>query len=226
METEFSFIDHTDDRFKWLDKMIQETRASNHHYLGKISLLNAWSIERKGEVARFKNTAETIAQVCGKQVFPDKMEKLVKTRPDGNPELYQKANVIPLFHGTRTENLTGILKKGLLIRPSGVVLCGSMYGNGIYHGLSSKACGYSSINSSIWAKGNDNVAYLFINDCILGNQKLANGSHMYSWNNVQPNHSVWALGGKNSGVINDEMILYKTDQHIMKYLLEFTCTRR
>jgi poly [ADP-ribose] polymerase len=162
---------------------------------------------------------------CGKQVFPDKMEKLVKTRPDGNPELYQKANVIPLFHGTRTENLTGILKKGLLIRPSGVVLCGNAYGNGIYKSSNStKSINYTSINCSYWAKGSDNKAYLFLSDAILGNTYMAKNSGNYSLNSIKPNHSLWARAGKQ--LINDEMILYKTDQHTMKYLLEFTCTGR
>jgi poly [ADP-ribose] polymerase len=149
------------------------------------------------------------------------MKALVESRPDGNSDLYKKANIIPLFHGTRTQNLTGIIKKGLLIRPSGVVLCGSMYGNGIYNGLSTKAINYSSINSSYWAKGNDKIAYLFMNDCILGNPYFPKSSGNYNIGAIAPKHSVWAKGGQ-SGVINDEMILYRTDQNNLKYLLEFS----
>lgn len=223
LDTEFSFIDHSDERFKWLCNMINDTRAHNHKYLGRITLLNAWGITRKGEEDKFNVYLDKIGNECGKQVYPDKMGKLVTTRPDGNPIEYQKANVIPLFHGTRTENLTGILKKGLLIRPSGVVLCGAMYGNGIYHGLSSKACGYTSIKASIWAKGNANNGYLFINDCALGNQLVARGSYQYNSKNILPNHSVHAKGGL-SGVINDEFMLYNTNQNRMRYLLEFTCS--
>jgi poly [ADP-ribose] polymerase len=226
LETEFSFIDHIDDRFKWLDKMIQETRASNHHYLGKISLLNAWSIQRKGESDKFRSVADKIAMECGKQVFPNKLEKLVKTRPDGNPDLYQKANVIPLFHGTRTENLTGILKKGLLIRPSGAVITGSMYDKmgAIYFGKSSKSINYTNIKASYWANGNDNIAYLFIADCVLGNQLIAKGPYGYTLQNIKPNHSVYAVGGA-SGVVNDEFMLYQINQHNIRYLLEFTCLK-
>jgi poly [ADP-ribose] polymerase len=150
------------------------------------------------------------------------METLVKTRPDGNPDLFKKANVIPLFHGTRTENLTGILKKGLLIRPSGVVLCGSMYGNGIYKSSnSSKSINYSSIQNSYWAKGSANKAYLFISDSALGNTYIAKHSGNYTAKSIHPNHSIWAKAG--SSVINDEMILFSTNQHNLKYLLEFTC---
>ena len=225
LDTEFSFINKDDDVFIWLDKLIQETRAHNHKYLGRISLLNAWSIQRKGERDKFNALADKIATECGKQVYPDKMERLVKNRPDGNSDLFKKANVIPLFHGTRTENLTGILKKGLLIRPSGAIITGSMYGSGIYKSSNStKSINYTSINSSYWAKGSDTKAYLFVSDCALGNTHVVSRSGNYTLNSIKPNHSVWAQGGK-SGVINDEMILYKTDQHNMRYLLEFTCNK-
>jgi hypothetical protein len=204
--------------------MIQETRASNHRYLGKISLLNAWSIQRKGEVDKFNAVAERIAKECGKQVYPDKMEKLVKDRPDGNSDLFRKANVIPLFHGTRTENLTGILKKGLLIRPSGVVLCGAAYGSGAYFSSnSSKSINYCSIRNSYWAKGNDDKAYMFISNTSLGNPHIATHMFNYSAKNITPKHCVWAKGGQ-SGVINDEMILFDTNQFSLKYILEFTCS--
>lgn len=222
LDTEISFIDHSDVLFNWLGRMIHETRASNHRHLGNITLLNAWYINRNGERDKFNNTAERIAKECGKQVYPDKMETLVKTRPDGNPDLFKKANVIPLFHGTRTENLTGILKKGLLIRPSGVVLCGSMYGNGIYKSSnSSKSINYTSIQNSYWAKGSANKAYLFLSDSALGNTYIANRSGNYTAKSIYPNHSIWAKAG--SSVINDEMILFSTTQHNLKYLLEFTC---
>ena len=224
LDTEISFIEHNDELFNWLNGMIHETRASNHRHLGKITLLNAWYINRNGERDKFNNTAERIAKECGKQVYPDKMETLVKTRPDGNPDLFKKANVIPLFHGTRTENLTGILKKGLLIRPSGVVLCGSMYGNALYMGKSTKSINYTNIKSSYWASGSDDRAFLFVTDCILGSQKIATGPGFYSKDNIKPNHSVWAQGGR-SGVINDEFMLYTTNQNNLKYLLEFTCQK-
>jgi poly [ADP-ribose] polymerase len=223
LDTEFSFIDHQDPIFDWLNKLIQDTRASNHHHLGKIILLNAWTVERKYERNVFQKTAEDIASQCGKQIIPPIMKNLVTTRPDGNSKLYQNANVIPLFHGTRTQNITGILKKGMLIRPSGVVLCGNMYGSAIYKSAnSSKSINYTNIKSSYWAQGSCDKAFLFVSDCALGNQFMAKSSGNYTLNSISPYHSVWAKGGS-SGVINDEMMLYKIDQHNIRYLVEFTC---
>lgn len=225
LETTFNYIDKNDSLFSWLNNMIQKTKASNHKHLGNIVLLNAWDVQRKHERNVFLKTAAQIANECGKQVVPEQMEDLVRTRKDiDSIDLYKKANVIPLFHGTRTQNITGILKKGMLIRPSGVVITGAMYGNAIYWGKSTKSINYTNIKSSYWAGGTDDRAFLFIGDCVLGSQLVANGSHQYSAKSIAPNHSVWARGGR-SGVINDEFMLYRTDQHNIRYLLEFSCQK-
>jgi len=78
-----------------------------------------------------------------------------------------------LWHGSRTVNISNILKTGLKIRPAGVQLTGAMYGSeAIYFAsMSTKSINYTSINTSYWAQGNDSVAYMFLNDCALGNQK-------------------------------------------------------
>jgi poly [ADP-ribose] polymerase len=222
LDTEFSFIDHQDPIFDWLNKLIQDTRASNHHHLGKIILLNAWGINRNNERKTFLSRAQQIADQCGRQVIPDQMSIITKRTDVYDPKLFEFANIIPLFHGTRSQNITGILKKGMLIRPSGVVICGAMYGHALYMGKSSKSINYTSIKSSYWSGGNDDRAFLFVSDCALGNQKIATGSNNYSLENIKPNHSVWARGGS-SGVINDEFMLYETNQHNIRYLLEFTC---
>lgn len=226
LDTDFNYIDKNNLLFSWLNSMIQDTRANNHRQLGKIVLLNAWDIQRKYERDTFTARAKVIAKECGKQVIPEQMNKLVRARADvPDHDLYKNANVIPLFHGSRTQNITGILKKGLLIRPSGVVITGSMYDSSgaIYKSANStKSINYTSINSSYWSKGTDDRAFLFISDCALGRQLMARGPYGYNLKNISPNHSVWAKGGF-GGVINDEMILYRTDQHNLRYLLEFTC---
>jgi predicted DNA-binding WGR domain protein len=222
LDTEFVFINHTDPRFLWLDKLIQDTKASNHKHLGKIVLLNAWDIQRNNERDQFLIRAKQIASQCGKQVIPDQMSIVTKRTDVYDKTLFENANIIPLFHGTRTQNLTGILKQGMLIRPSGVVISGNMYGNALYNGKSSKAINYTDIRSSYWANGNDDKAFLFVSDCALGNQFIAKSSGQYTLKSIEPYHSVWAKGGQ-SGVINDEMMLYRTDQHNIRYLLEFTC---
>jgi predicted DNA-binding WGR domain protein len=225
LDTEFIFMDHSDTRFGWLNKLIQDTRAHNHNHLGKIILLNAWDVQRNGERNTFLSRAQQIAGQCGRQVIPDQMSIVTKRTDVYDPKLFEAANIIPLFHGTRSQNITGIIKQGMLIRPSGVVICGAMYGHSLYFGKSSKSINYTNIKSSYWAGGNDDRAFLFVVDCALGNQKIATGPGNYSRENIKPNHSVWARGGS-SGVINDEFMLYDTNQHNIRYLLEFTCQQK
>ena len=47
-----------------------------------------------------------------------------------------------LFHGTKTENMLGILSKGLLIAPFESEISGNKYGNGIYLSNSFKKSSY------------------------------------------------------------------------------------
>jgi poly [ADP-ribose] polymerase len=115
--------------------------------------------------------------------------------------------------------------KGLLIRPSGVVHSGSMYGDGVYWATNStKSINYCDVKGSYWAQGTNKTAYLFLGDVAFGNYKMANGSHYYNVNNIKPYHSVFAQANK-GGVLNDEIITYtptgKDQQHILRYIIEF-----
>jgi len=229
LNADIEYVDPNSYDFKWIEAMIHGTRASNHRWLGKIKLLNVWALSRKKEESIFLANAEKIAKKCGKQPLPRQLEKYVKERPKlprGRGSLYTNANVLPLCHGTRTENLIGITKNGFLIRPSGAVLTGAMYGSGAYFGMFSKAANYCSVRSSYWARGQDDSGFLFITDVALGKQKIASYSGNYTLNNIKPCHSVWAKGGQ-SGVINDEFIVYNqsgpNQQHKINYLLEFKC---
>ena len=191
LETEFLFIDHSDSMFRWLNDLIQATRATNHNHLGRVVLCNAWDVQRKNERDSFLKRANVVAAECGNQIIPEQMNDLVNARKDiDNLSLYRKANIIPLFHGTRTQNISGILKQGMLIRPSGVVITGAMYGNAIYWGKSTKAINYTNIRASYWAKGNDDRAFLFIGDCALGSQLVAHHASQFTAKNIAPNHSV------------------------------------
>jgi poly [ADP-ribose] polymerase len=225
LNADIEYIDESLPLFKWINDLVLKTRASNHHYLGKIKVLNVWSIKRHGHTETFLDMAKDISKACKGQVIPDMYSRLgVNDRGDAYDNgLYKRANVLPLFHGTRTQNLVGITKAGLLIRPHNAVLTGAMYGNGVYTSSnSSKSINYTNIKTSYWANGSDDKAFLFIADTILGNQKIVNSSGAYGKNSIKPNHSVWAKGGY-SGVINDEMVIYDTGQINLRYLVEFTC---
>lgn len=233
LNADLDYLDPTDPTWKWIDRMLHETRASNHTYLGKLKTHKIFKVARKKEDKHFLDTAESIAKECGKFTPSEVYAKLVRERPDvpkEMQELYKKANILPGWHGTRRANMIGITTKGLLIRPSGVVHAGSLFGDGIYWATqSSKSINYTDAKGSYWTGGNANTAYLFLADVVFGNSKLANNSYMHTKSNIRPFHSVWAQGGR-STVINDELITYVPtgvgQQHILRYVVEFETKAR
>lgn len=229
LNAELEFIEQGTPTFKWIEAMVLETRASNHSGLGKLKVHKIFQLKRNAEDKNFIETAERIAKECGKSQPSDVYANLVKKRPDvpkALQDLYARANILPGWHGTRRANMIGITTKGLLIRPSGVIHAGSMYGDGIYWAVhSTKSMNYCDIKGSYWAQGANKTAYLFLGDVAFGNQKIAAGSHMYTKKNIEPNHSVWARSGGASGLYNDELITYTPtgagQQHALRYIIEF-----
>jgi poly [ADP-ribose] polymerase len=227
LKADLNYVDPLDPTWKWLDAMLQETRASNHHFLGKLKTHKIFKVNRQDEDKFFLKNAEEIAKECGKHAPSDVYAKFVKNRPDVPKELqdvYSRANVCPGWHGTRRANMIGITTKGLLIRPSGVIHAGSMYGDGIYWATNStKSINYCDVKGSYWAQGSNKTAYLFLGDVAFGNYKMANGSQLYNKKNISPAHSVFAKAG--GGVYNDEIITYNPtgpqQQHALRYIIEF-----
>lgn len=227
LNANLEWVDPLDPTWKWLDTMLHETRAGNHHFLGKLKTHKIFKVARNDEDKHFLKNAEEIAKECGKHSPSDVYARFVKNRPDVPKELqdlYKKANICPGWHGTRRANMIGITTKGLLIRPSGVAHAGSMYGDGIYWATNStKSINYCDVKGSYWAQGANKTAYLFLGDVAFGNQKVVNGSNFYSRSNIKPHHSVFAKAG--SAVYNDELITYTAtgaqQQHALRYIIEF-----
>lgn len=144
-----------------------------------------------------------------------KTEKKYKTVDIENEEL--------LFHGSRSENFFNILQTGLLIRPSGAVYSGSMFGDGIYFATKArKSIGYTSLSGSRWASGRNNVAYLALFSTNLGKQKIVHkhSSECYNFGEktIAPYNSVFAKAGVS--LMNDELIIYNSNRCTIKYLIE------
>lgn len=129
------------------------------------------------------------------------------------------------WHGSRNENWFNILQTGLLIRPSGAVHTGSMFGDGIYFAdKAQKSIGYTSLRGSYWARGGDNKAFLALFDVHLGKQKeiLHHNSSCYSLSKKvlekEGFDSVFAKGG--ADLRNNEYIVYDPSQCTISHLIE------
>lgn len=183
-----------------------------------------------GDVNTDADTLELIKKLMGPNVNQMKkvfkvVNKKTQVRFDNH---FQKAAVKKrrlYWHGSRNENWFNILQTGLLIRPSGAVHTGSMFGDGIYFAdKAQKSIGYTSLRGSYWAHGGDNKAFLALFDVHLGNQKeiLHHDSSCYKLSDSvlkkDGYDSVFAKGG--ADLRNNEYIVYRPEQCTVSHLIE------
>jgi poly [ADP-ribose] polymerase len=146
-----------------------------------------------------------------------KYDKHFKEKATSKEELF--------WHGSRNQNWFNILQTGLLIRPSGAIHTGSMFGDGIYFAdKAQKSIGYTSLRGSYWASGGDNAAYLALFATNVGKQKniKRHDSSCYSLSQAQMDKegfdSVFAHGGID--LRNNEFIIYKAEKCTVRYIIE------
>lgn len=129
-----------------------------------------------------------------------------------------------LWHGSRNENWIGILQKGLMIRPSNVVITGAMFGNGIYFAnRAQKSIGYSSLKGSYWTNGSESKGFIALFSVHTGNEKIIKShdsscGRLHEQANKGKFDSVFAVKGVD--LKNDEIITYNTDQSTISYIIE------
>lgn len=129
------------------------------------------------------------------------------------------------FHGSRSANWFNIIQTGLLIRPSGAIHTGSMFGDGIYFAdKSQKALGYSSLRDSYWNNESADKGYIALFDVHLGKQKRIL-HHTYDCYNLSQKvmtkegyDTVFAQGG--ADLRNNEYIVYDSAKCTIAYLIE------
>jgi predicted DNA-binding WGR domain protein len=158
---------------------------------------------------------------------------------------------IMAWHGTRTENLLGISKSGLLMPenlPRGVHISGKAFGRGIYHApawnaTGHKTCGsaptdgtngalksmnYTSATGAYYGSGNSaNRAYMYLQDVALGIPEVHTSA---CWDKHRPDgyptkaDFIFACGSRNNGgFVHDELVTFHQDAQKFAYLVEVAC---
>lgn len=121
-----------------------------------------------------------------------------------------------LYHGSLVENYTNILTNGLKIKPQGVRLTGSMFGNGIYFAdKATKSASYSLGNFR--GKGNGTY-YMLI--CEVATGKEYKTEHAKPHYNKAPKGYNSVKGVMGSQLRNNEYIVYAENQVKIKYIIE------
>jgi len=130
-------------------------------------------------------------------------------------------NVMELWHGTKCSNLLSILKIGLIIPKSNSRhVTGRMFGDGLYFSdQSTKALNYAGGYAPGQNRhGSTRRIFMFLADVAMGKSYTPS-----SWGRDFPKKgydSTFAKAGE-SGVRNNEHIVYRTSQANLKYLIEF-----
>ena len=138
------------------------------------------------------------------------------------PTMRKVGNVKPLFHGSRSANILGICKHGLLMRPPGVYITGSMFGNGLYFAdQSSKSEQYSTSRFG-GSRGRGDSFFLFVADVALGKVKQYTSAQSHLQSPPRGYRSV--QGTKGGYLMHNEFIIYELGQHVLQYLIEFKPT--
>lgn len=127
------------------------------------------------------------------------------------------SNIQELWHGSRVHNILSIMKSGLIIPPSQSDHCtGRLYGDGLYFAVqSTKSLNYSY---GYWdGKARDKNCFMFLASVACGREYVPK----YQEKRLPAGYDcMWAKPGQ-SGVQNDEIIVYRTGQVNPQYLIEF-----
>lgn len=127
-------------------------------------------------------------------------------------------NIWQLWHGTRKFNVLSILKNSLIVPPSGgsYQVTGRMFGDGVYGSdQSTKALNYAQ---GYWDGGKkDKNCFMFLVDFAMGNYHVPSGTT----HRIPSGYDSCFAKANKSGVMNNEMIVYRTSQVRPRYLIEF-----
>jgi predicted DNA-binding WGR domain protein len=223
LDFELEYVDGDVRRF--IEKFVKQGTRNVHYNLnGQMKVKHAWRVNRRNA---FSSLLQRVADER-----PSNSTKALHQIPredvDGQQrELFERAYTCLMFHGTRSVNVGGILKKGLILPKylKGVSINGAMFGPGLYHADDwKKSANYCTLNSSIYSGGYGSLpgrsAFMFLNDVVLGRMHVERGWKAFT-EPPRGYHSVMGLGGGGS-LANNEFITYNQDSVNLRYLVEFS----
>jgi predicted DNA-binding WGR domain protein len=194
----------------------------NANFYGRLKVARAWRLERIGEKPKFQAYADNIIK---------------------KPNV---TGIVPGWHGTRTENLMGISKSGLLMPenlPKGVHITGKAFGKGIYHAPcwpdagedrksedgqvykryngALKSMNYTSVAGAYYSSGNTaRAGYMYLEEIALGVPEV----HLTAcWDKPRPEPGydyIYAKAFGNPQLQHDEIVTFTEEASRLTHLLE------
>lgn len=137
-----------------------------------------------------------------------------------------------LWHGSRASNILGICKKGLVIRPPGVYVTGSMFGSrALYFAdQSTKSSQYSTARFGGGGYKDGRTAFMFVADVALGRIREMHASDSSLSSAGRGYDSVMGVAGRTASsigkLLHNEFVIYDVKQEELTYLVEFSQKKR
>ncbi|QDU92977.1 WGR domain-containing protein [Lignipirellula cremea] len=231
MRLKMEWLDPASTSGKFLHQWWPKATNNRHGYIGKMKIKNLWQVDRDDDHGKLEAAQNAILQ--DKVKIKERPPFQTKDRPDlpaDQHERYHQSNTALLFHGTRSVNVSGILREAMRMPKQlvGVVITGAMFGPGLYFADDwKKSAGYTSMKNSFWTRGAGAVpgreAFMFAVEVALGNPFVAPAANGYI---AAPDghHCVFGKGGGATGLQNNEFVVFKPEQHRLRYLAEFSTT--
>jgi predicted DNA-binding WGR domain protein len=216
-------IDESNKLYDFITKFFLNATSGRHNYsTNKIKIKNVFEIDRKRQdfINHLKNFG--IVRANDHPLYQPSERKDID---NNTAKLYSDTKSYMLFHGSRTCNISGILRESFRLPKtlSNVAISGWMFGTGVYLADQyTKSLGYTSYSGSYWAGGAGTIqgrgAFIFICDAMIGNPYIAPRSQCFS---SPPNgyHSVFGKANV-SGVVNNEFVVFDTKFINIRYLVE------
>jgi hypothetical protein len=236
MRLDMEWIDPKSELGKYIYGWWPDGSGNRHAHVGRMRIKNIWRVERHED--RGKVTSWQDRVLADKVKIRDRPLYQPPERTDcgaDNVKRFKDTNTALLFHGTRSVNVSGILRESWRLPKQlvGVVITGAMFGPGIYWADDwRKSDGYTSRPGSYYAGSGGHVqgrgAFMFAADVVCGNPFIAPHSGGYTKPPAGPGgektHCVFGKMG-HSGVANNEWIVFERDQMAMRYLCEYETSR-
>lgn len=131
--------------------------------------------------------------------------------------LKDEPNVWELWHGSKVCNILSIMKSGLKISPPTTAsIAGKNYGNGVYFSdQSTKSLNYAT---SFWGGRSYAEYFMFLSQVAMGNYQVPRRS---TSSNPDKGYDSYFAKGNESGVLNNEMIVFDERRINLTHLVEF-----
>jgi predicted DNA-binding WGR domain protein len=225
LKCDIAFLEAKGDERKQVQQLFEKGQSPvNANFYGRLKLGRVWKLEQQGRRDAFDTYAKNVVSVSG------------------------ATGVTPGWHGTKTENLMGICKTGLVMPqnlPKGVHVTGRAFGLGIYHtpcwpdsGDSTKdekgkpftryngalkSLNYSSLKGAHYHP--DNTAdrgYMFLEDLALGVPDLALEACFDKPAPAKGAHYIYARAHGHQSLANDEVVTFDENASRRTAIVEVT----